>query len=272
MKCRSRLAPFILTVSILGVGCAPTKDHSIRVVRIDPLRVVDLTYEFGADTIYWPTSQPFRIERVAYGKTPSGYWYAANNICLAEHGGTHTDAPIHFAEGGWSAEAIPMSSLIGPAAVIDLRHAAARNPDYLMTVADVLAWENRYGRLPKGAIVIAFTGWGRFWGDRRAYLGTDVPGDVQNLHFPGISPEAAKFLVTERDIAAVGIDTASVDHGPSQDFPAHRILNGANKPVFENVANVELLPPSGATVLALPMKIRGGTGGPTRIIALLPGS
>ncbi len=252
------------------LGCTLSKVPSRTAVVINPARVVDLTYEFGPDTIYWPTGESFRLERVAWGKTAEGYWYAANNLCLAEHGGTHMDAPIHFAEGGWSAEAVPLSSLIGPAAVIDVRAAAAANPDYEVQVADILEWERAHGRLPNGAIVAIFTGWGRFWGNKRAYLGSDVKGDVRNLHFPGFSAAAAEFLVREREIAAVAIDTASIDPGASREFLAHRIFNGANKPALENVANLHLLPPSGATIIALPMKIRGGTGGPARIIAILP--
>lgn len=260
----------VFSWSLATVSCTVARTQLKAKGMIDAGRVVDLTYEFGPDTIYWPTGESFRMEKVAWGKTTEGYWYAANNLCLAEHGGTHMDAPIHFAEGGWTAEAVPLSSLIGPAAVIDVRAAASTNPDYEVQVADILAWERAHGRLPAGAIVAIFTGWGRFWGDKRAYLGTDLPEDVRNLHFPGFSAAAAEFLVAHRAIAAVAIDTASIDPGPSREFLAHRVFNGANKPAFENVANLHLLPPIGATIVALPMKIRGGTGGPARIIAILP--
>jgi kynurenine formamidase len=237
---------------------------------IDDAKVVDLTYPFDAKTIYWPTAERFTLKQVARGKTAGGYFYAANNICLAEHGGTHIDAPIHFAEGKASVEQLPVTAGIGPLVVVDAREKASADRDYRLQVADLTAWETAHGRIPAGAIVVMFSGWGKFWGDALQYLGTDKPGDTANLHFPGFSKEAAEFLARARDIKAIGVDTASVDFGPSTDFIVHRIVNGANKPAFENIANLDRVPAAGATLIALPMKIGGGSGGPTRIIALLP--
>jgi kynurenine formamidase len=231
---------------------------------------VDLSYSFGPDTIYWPTGESFTLERTAYGPTPQGYWYASNNICMAEHGGTHMDAPIHFAEGKATAEHVPLSSCMGPAVVVDVRSKADRDRDYQLSVDDLRGWEETHGPIPDGAIVVMYSGWGSRWRDKRRYLGTRKAGDVANLHFPGFSRQAAEFLVSQRNIAAIAVDTASVDHGPSTDFMVHRIINGSNRPAFENLANVDLLPPSGATIIALPMKIAGGSGGPARIIAILP--
>ncbi|NIO09709.1 MAG: cyclase family protein [Deltaproteobacteria bacterium] len=239
-------------------------------LAIDESKVLDLSYPFDRDTIYWPTAKSFSLEKVAAGMTAGGYWYAANNISLAEHGGTHLDSPIHFARGRWTADEIPLERLMGPAVVIDVRSRAAKDPDYRLKVEDITHWENSHGRIPDGAVVLIFTGWGEYWPDKKRYLGTDVPGDVANLRFPGISREAARFLVTERNIDAVGIDTASLDYGRSKDFIAHRILSEANKPGLENVANLHKLPSKGATVIALPMKIKGGSGGPARVIAILP--
>lgn len=241
-----------------------------RTPAVDPAKIVDLSYAFGPDTIYWPTAEPFRLQRVAYGRTPRGFFYAANNISMAEHGGTHMDAPIHFAEGKRASADVPLANCIGPAVVIDVRRQCAADRDYLMTVGDVRAWEQRHGRVPRGAVAVMFSGWGGRWPDKKRYLGTDVPLDVDNLHFPGFSSEAATFLVRERDVAALAIDTASIDRGQSKDFIAHQVLNGANKPAFENVANVDRLPPTGATFVALPLKIEGGSGGPARIVALVP--
>lgn len=237
---------------------------------IDESKVIDLSYAFDRYTVYWPTAQPFVLERVAYGKRDAGFWYAANNMCLAEHGGTHMDAPIHFAQNKWTADQVPLVRLIGPAVVVDVRRQAARDADYRLSVADLRNWEGSHGRIPRGAIVLALTGWGRFWPDKKKYLGSDQRGEVDQLHFPGYSQQAAEFLVREREIDAVGIDTASLDHGPSKDFIAHRILSEANMPGLENIANLHQLPPKGATLIALPMKIRGGSGGPVRIIAILP--
>ena len=241
-----------------------------RGAGIDPSRLVDLSWSFGPDTIYWPTAEPFKLEQVAHGVAPGGYFYAANNISMAEHGGTHMDAPIHFAEGKRTSAQVPLANCVGPAVVIDVRGKCAGDPDYLLGIDDVLAWEARYGRIPRGAVIVMFSGWGARWPDKKRYLGTDVPLDVANLHFPGFSREAVELLVDQRDIAALAIDTASIDRGQSKDFIAHRIINGANKPAFENVANVERLPPAGATFIALPIKIEGGSGGPARIVALLP--
>jgi kynurenine formamidase len=262
---RPRLA---VAVCIFLAGCVSRRPPAPP--RIDIGKVVDLSYSFGPDTIYWPTAESFSLQRVAYGPTPGGYWYAANNICMAEHGGTHMDAPIHFAEGQRSSDAVPLASCIGPAVVIDVRRQAAADRDYRLAVDDVTAWETRNGRVPAGAIVIMWSGWGAYWPDKARYLGTDKKGDVANLHFPGFSKAAAEFLVRERDVAAIGVDTASMDYGQSTDFIVHRIINGANKPGFENLANVDRLPDSGATLIALPMKISGGSGGPARIIAILP--
>jgi kynurenine formamidase len=268
---RTRLLLSVLSVGVLSLtaGCAGTRPQ-LPPAAIDSRKVVDLSYSFGPDTIYWPTAESFTLERVHYGPTDQGYWYAANNMCMAEHGGTHMDAPIHFARGKRTSEQVPLASCIGPAVIVDVRQPAAVQPDYRMTVDDIERWEAENGRIPAGAIVIMYSGWGRYWGDKRHYLGTDKPGDVANLHFPGFSKAAAEFLVTQRDIAAIGVDTASIDYGPSTDFAVHRVINGADKPGFENIANLDRLPAKGATVIALPMKITGGSGGPARIIALLP--
>ena len=236
---------------------------------IDDGKVVDLTYSFDDSTIYWPTSKPFTWEKEAWGRS-DGFWYTAARYSASEHGGTHLDAPIHFGEGGLTVDQIPLSKLIGEAVVIDISHAAAKDPDYLLTARDITDWEEKNGRLPDHAIVLIRTGWGRFWGDRKKYLGTDVPLDTSNLHFPGISREAAELLVRQRSVDAVGIDTASLDRGSSRDFVAHQLLNGANVYGLENIANLDRLPPRGATLIALPMKIGGGSGGPVRVIAILP--
>lgn len=238
-------------------------------LALDENKIVDLSYPYGPETVYWPSARPFQLEAVAHGRTAGGFFYAANDFCTAEHGGTHMDAPIHFAEGRASADQVPLGAGIGPIVRVDVSAKAAADPDYRLAVADLKAWEAEHGRIPNGAVVIMYSGWGSRWPDRKRYLGSDKPGDTANLHFPGFSREAAEFLVRERSIDAIGVDTASIDHGPSQDFIVHRIINGANKPAFENLANVDRLPPSGATLVALPMKIAGGSGAPLRAIAIL---
>lgn len=238
-------------------------------IEIDPAKVVDLSYGFGADTVYWPTARRFTLEVEAKGEV-GGHWYEANNFCAAEHGGTHMDAPSHFARGGLSADRVPVTAGIGPLVKVDVSAEAARDRDYRLTVDDLRAWEQAHGRIPAGAIVVMDSGWGARWPDAKRYLGTDVPGDTANLHFPGFSQDAATFLVRERAINAIGVDTPSIDHGPSQDFIVHQIVNGADKPGFENLANLDRVPPVGATLIALPIKIEGGSGGPLRAIAVLP--
>jgi len=233
---------------------------------------VDLTHAFSSESVYWPTADGFTLEPLAYGPTEGGWFYAANNFAAAEHGGTHLDAPIHFAEGRHTADAIPLDRLIGPAVVVDV--SARASPDYLIGMGDLEGWEAEHGRIPDGAILLLRTGWGAFYGDRARYLGTDVTGAaaVPLLHFPGLDPEAARWLVAERAVDAVGIDTPSIDYGQSTTFESHVALYEANIPGFENVANLERLPASGALVVALPMKIAGGSGGPLRIVAWLPGN
>lgn len=236
---------------------------------IDENKLVDLTHAFDENTIHWPTAKPFQWKKDGWGKVAGGYWYASASFAASEHLGTHIDSPIHFAEGQATTDTVPLRQLTGPAVVIDVSRLAAADRDYELSVADVLAWEKTHGRIVAGAIVLVRTGWAAFWPNHVTYMGTEAAGDVQNLHFPGISPEAAKLLV-ERRVDGVGIDTASLDHGPSKAFQTHRVLNGAGIYGLENVANIDQLPAKGATVLALPMKIRNGTGGPVRVIALLP--
>ena len=237
---------------------------------IEVKKLVDLTYEFSAETLHWPTAKPFYLEKVSEGRTPDGYWYSSFNYGGSEHVGTHLDAPFHFAEGKWTTEQIPLSQTIGAGVVIDIRRRTEKTPDYLLAVDDIRAWEKLHGRLPQGAIVLVHTGWGKYWNDRRRYFGTDEPGNVADLHFPGVSREAAEFLVKQRRAKAVGIDTPSIDHGPSRDFAAHQVFGAANVPVFENVARMERVPAKGATIFAVPMNIKGGSGAPLRIFALLP--
>jgi kynurenine formamidase len=231
---------------------------------------IDLSYAYSDETIYWPTADGFRLDEVAYGETDSGYFYSAYNISTAEHGGTHLDAPIHFARDGLSSEQIPLDRLIAPAVVVDV--SARATPDYRIDVADLEAWERAHGRIPNGAILLLRTGWGEHWPDRQSYLGTERRGPeaISELHFPGIHEDAARWIRDHRNIAAVGIDTASLDYGQSSEFEAHVIICGANIPGFENVANLQQLPEQGAFVVALPMKVTGGSGGPLRIVAFVP--
>jgi kynurenine formamidase len=206
------------------------------------------------------------------GTTEGGYWYEANTIRTAEHGGTHLDAPVHFAEGKQSTDEVPLDRLVAAAVLIDVTEQATADPDYLVSVEDLETWEATHGQIPDGHILMIRTGFSRFWPDRVRYMGTDARGPeaTADLHFPGLAPEAAEWLVEHRAIAALGLDTASIDHGQSKDFLTHRILFEENIPAFENVADMSALPETGFHIIALPMKITRGSGGPLRIVAVVP--
>jgi kynurenine formamidase len=259
----------LLLVSLVALArpCA----LGAQTIDLAHYRLVDLTHPLNAQTIYWPTApSTFKLERLAYGRTKGGYFYSANAFSAPEHGGTHLDAPIHFSETGTTADKIPLEQLIGPAVVIDVSAQAARDVDYRLTPDDVKRFEQAHGRITSGAIVLLRTGWSRRWPDKKAYLGDDTPGDASKLHFPSFGADAVRFLVEERRVGAIGVDVASIDYGASKDFMVHRIVAAANVPGFENLTALDRLPPTGATLIALPMKIEGGSGGPLRAVALVP--
>ncbi len=244
---------------------------SAEAQNLNNAKIIDLSYPYDETTIFWPTEEGFKLEVQFHGKTEKGYHYSANKFCTAEHGGTHLDAPIHFYEDGLSVDQIPIEKLIGSAVVIDVSQKCETDRDYLINTDDFLSWEKINGELNEGIIVLIKTGFGKFWPDREKYLGTSERGSeaVAKLHFPGLHPEAAKWLTKERKIKAIGIDTPSIDYGQSTHFESHVILGKNSIPIMENVANLDLLPEKGFDLIALPMKIKGGSGGPTRIVALL---
>jgi kynurenine formamidase len=248
------------------------KDESIA-EELSKGKWIDLTYDFSDKTLYWPTANGFKLDTAFNGVTPSGFYYEAYNYCAAEHGGTHLDAPSHFAKGKWSTDQIPLEKLTGEAAMVDVSEKALKDPDYQISVDDIKAWEKMWGKLKDDVMLFFHTGYGSFYPDAKKYLGTDERGveAVAKLHFPGIDPAAADWLVKNRKIKAVGLDVASVDYGQSKDFKTHQILYTQNIPGLENVANLDKLPVKGAFVIALPMKIKGGSGGPLRIVAIVPG-
>ena len=250
------------------ISCSE-KDESIAEELSDG-KWIDLTHDFSEQTLYWPTANGFKLDTAFKGVTPAGFYYEAYNYCAAEHGGTHLDAPVHFAKGKWAADEIPLEKLNGEAAVIDVSDKALKDADYLITVNDIESWEKTNGKLKDDIILFFRTGYGSFYPDAKKYLGTDErgPDAVAKLHFPAIHPDAAQWLVKNRKIKAVGLDVASVDYGQSKDFKTHQILYEQNIPGFENVANLDKLPLKGAFIIALPMKIKGGSGGPLRIVAI----
>jgi len=253
----------LLLVALLSSACATA-------ALMPSGEWIDLSWEYSAETVYWPTSGAFEYESLSSGMTSNGFWYEADRFSTAAHGGTHIDAPAHFGQGRRSVDQVPLDQLIGPAVVVDVSSRALADRDYQVTVQDLATWEVVFGRIPRDAIVLLRTGFGQFWPDPVKYLGTARKGaeGVAELHFPGLHPTAAQWLVN-RGVGAVGIDTASIDYGQSRFFDSHRVLAEHQIPVLENVARLERLPQSGAWIVALPMKIKGGSGGPVRIAALV---
>jgi len=235
--------------------------------------MLDMTYPYDESTIYWPTAKSFILEKVSWGITEGGWWYASNEFSASEHGGTHVDAPIHFAEKGRTIEQIPLEEWIGPAVKIDVTEKCEKNRDYLLGVDDINNWEKRYGKIPDGAWVIMCTGIDtKYYPDKKKVLGTDKTGGeaIPELSFPGFSPESVKFLIEERDVTGIAIDTPSIDYGKSKEFKVHQVLCGADKLALENIANLDKLPASGAMLYVIPMPIKGGTGAPARVFAIIP--
>ena len=269
-----KLTSILIFVLFLTFGCKNAQEDSTKTVQntAPKTEIVDLSYDFSDETVYWVNAKQFKKENIALGKTEAGFYYAANNFSAAEHGGTHIDAPIHFAENRLTVDKIPLEKLIAPGIKIDVSSNASKDRDYLISIEDFTNWEKTNGKIPDGSIVLLETGFGKFYPDKIKYLGTDKRGDeaVKDLHFPGLAPEAAKWLVENRKINAIGLDTASIDYGQSKLFKSHVILLSENIPDFENVANLDKLPAKGFKIIALPMKIKGGSGAPLRIIAVVP--
>ena len=233
--------------------------------------IVDLSHSYDAQTIFWPTESGFVLEKEHDGLTSRGYYYRSNKFSAPEHGGTHIDAPAHFAQDGSTVDAIPLDRLVGSAVMVDVSRKCLADRDYRIAIEDFREWEKAHREIPPHSIVLLRTGFAKYWPDRKKYLGTAEHGAaaVAKLHFPGLDPAAAAWLVSERQIKAVGLDTASIDYGQSTGFEAHVELMSHDVPAMENLANLERLPPTGITVVALPMKIAGGSGGPLRAIAIV---
>ncbi|MDX1406263.1 MAG: cyclase family protein [Woeseiaceae bacterium] len=256
--------PFIFGILLTALSIPATA------LELDDYRLVDLSHSYGEDTIYWPTSpSAFEKQQLAYGMTDGGFFYSSYSVCTPEHGGTHLDSPIHFFEGGVSTEAIPLENLLAPAYVIDVSDKAAGDRNYRLSAQDVRDFEQRHGKIAEGSIVLMRTDWSDRWPDTLDYLGDDTPGDASKLEFPGFGADAARLLAVQRKVALLGIDTASIDYGKSQDFIAHRIGAAQGVANLENLTNLKELPATGSFVIALPMKIEGGSGGPVRVVALI---
>lgn len=259
----------IFPAIIMGLsGCSFTQDP---IASLKDGQWIDLTWSFDEQSVYWPTNIPFKHETVFEGINDKGYYYSSFKFSAEEHGGTHFDAPMHFAEGANSIEKVPLEQLTGEGIVVDVKAKVSGNRDYQVTTEDFTDWEKKHGRIPDQAIVLVNTGFAKFYPDKETYTGTTLTGaeGVANLHFPGLHPDAAKWLAEERKVKAFGLDTPSIDFGQSKDFLTHRVLFANNLTAYENLANLDQLPPDGFFIVALPMKIRGGSGAPLRIVAFI---
>jgi kynurenine formamidase len=246
----------VLVLVILGVLIArlAAQEHSAR--------IVDLGHPIAATDPSWDGKPAFERSEVA---TFDKDGYAAGRISVEEHFGTHLDAPAHFSKQGWTVDRIPVDRLYRPGVVINVVAQASKDPDYRVTVADLKAFESRSGAIPKGSVALVATGWDTSWPDRARYM--NEKGGVK--HFPGLSVEAVTYLAKERQVAGIGIDTPSIDYGPSTAFEAHKVSMALNVYHIENAAKLTTLPASGFMVIVAPIAITGGSGGPARVYALL---
>ena len=225
-------------------------------------RVIDLGHSIQATDPSWDGAPAYQRSVVA---TIDKDGYAGGKITIEEHFGTHVDAPAHFSPGGWTVDRIPVDRLYRAGVRIDVSKQAATNPDYRLTTADVQAFEKNSGRILEGAVVLIATGWDRYWPDRTRYM-NDKNGVK---HFPGLSAEATTLLARDRRVAGIGIDTPSIDYGPSTGFEAHHVSMPLNVYHIENMTHLLDLPATGFQVVVAPINIGGGSGGPARVFAFV---
>lgn len=245
----------LATIAAASLGAMPAPTER-------PAKVLDLGHPLSDADPTWSGEKVFSRTATATFEKDG---YAMGKFSTDEHFGTHLDAPSHFG-GSWTIDKIPADRLVRPAVCIDVAAKAAVEEDYRLAIEDVRAFESRSGRIAEGAVVFVATGWDRRWKEPGRYM--NVRNGVK--HFPGISVEAATFLARDRKVAGIGIDTPSVDYGPSERFETHRMTLPLNVYHIENAANLTALPAAGFTVVIAPVNIVGGSGGPTRVFALVP--
>jgi kynurenine formamidase len=259
-----------LCSSLALVACdpAPMHDHpeprtpvSAPCSRPD-FRLIDLTHRMYPEMPVWPGGVPFKMTRLT--DYPDGY--RSHKFEMGENTGTHVDAPAHFVEGKRAIDQIPIDELVVPMVVINLRDKTEKNADYQLSGNDIVDWEANNGQVPVGSVVVINTGWHKKFEDPDAYINQDGSGV---MHFPGVARDAAELLV-DRDVAGVGIDTLSIDAGSSTDFSAHKILLGANKYQIENLANLDELPETGATIIVAVLPVSDGSQAQARVLAMVP--
>ncbi|XP_033724649.1 LOW QUALITY PROTEIN: isatin hydrolase-like [Pecten maximus] len=235
------------------------------------LKLVDLSYELDSGSVTWPNNPKFNMTVLHRGEF-SNAWFENNRLNFAEHTGTHIDAPTHLAhrDGQWNLDQIPIERLGGPGVIIDVKSKAEADSDYRVTVDDLKAWEARNGRIPYGAVVLMNSGWQKYYPDYNAVFKTDNISDSSTYHFPSWHEDAVDWLISNRVVYYVGVDTPSTDYGQSQTYPVHLLLSKENIIGLESVANLDRIPEVGTTIYVPVMKVRDGSGGPARMFATLP--
>lgn len=263
MKFRTLITGYVLALALLLFAQQRQTDATQTPAGVRA--VVDLTHALDASNpTFEAAGKPaFHARTVA---TIQKDHYFAREICLPEHYGTHLDAPAHFIAGLWTVDQIPPERLVAPLAIIDVSAKVKSDPDYQFSVQDVADWERTHGHIPEGSVVMVRTGWDSRWSSPKSYRNADSKG---TMHFPGYSLDAAKFLVEGRQIMGIGIDTLSIDYGPSKDFPVHQFTLAHSAYQLENVANLGHVPAQGAIIVVAPMKLKGGSGAPVRLLALV---
>ncbi len=246
-------------------GKMPTPQESKQESKnITYSQVIHLSHIINPDIPQWQGDPPVEFETVAQIEK-DGYYL--RRFSLGEHSATHINAPNSFYSFGVGIDQYPAESLLVPVVVISIREQARANPDYALTVADILAWEKQHGKISAGSVVLLYTGWQEKWFENKAFMNQDTQG---GMHFPGFSRDATKFLLDERQIAGVGIDTHGVDSGQDTAFATNRLVLEKPRIVLENLTNLDRLPAKGAMVVIGILRLRGGSGSPVGAIALVP--
>lgn len=245
-------------------------------VRCDSDSIIDLSHPLNSGTLHWLDARDFELKVTQNGTIRKGdhsYWVQQDEIHLGTHTGTHLDAPCHFARGKWSVADIPLKNFIDrPAAVIDIVQQSLAIRDYELSVEDIKEWEKVNNEISDGAVVLVRTGWSRFWPKKLEYFGTDTK-DLSLLHFPGVHPAAAEWLIENRKIVGIGIDGPSIDNGQSPQTKSHQLFAAKNIYHLENIAQtIHKLPAIGAKLTLLPLKIEGASGVPVTVIAKIDSS
>ncbi len=262
-KASGVLVLFLVTLQLSACG---NEDGRYEELFSGRLPSVDLTYPLDQFSLIWPGygGGPLKIDTV---KSIGRDGFTALQLHFSDHLGTHVDAPIFLTAGGLSVDHFPLSQLFASAVVIDISNQCSKNPDYLLQRRDIEIWEEVYRPIPKHAMVFVYTGWGGYWGNGKKYFNFDRK---RQMRFPGVSREAAHYLLQNRDIVGLGIDTASIEGGLAEGFPVHRLLLARQKLVVENVANLDRVPARNAKVVLAPLRIGGGGAAPVRLLAILP--